>query len=94
MAMARKTNKARFPGRNARSYRRLNTRIIRVGGEYLAAVIDGDRVRWQDSYRTYLEAATEAGFYHLYEAAKDWCEAKFGECLSVEFQNNDVYVEY
>jgi hypothetical protein len=94
MAAKGKTNRARFPGRNTRSYRRLKTQIIRIGGEYLAAVLDGQQVRWQGSYRTWLDAATEAAFNRLNEAAIDWCTEKFGQCLSVEFQNNDVYVEY
>jgi hypothetical protein len=86
--------KARFPGRNTRAYRKFTTRIIHVGNEYLAAVLDRQQIRWQGSYLTYLEAATEAAFNRMNEAAKDWCKAKFGECYSVEFRGDSIYVEY
>lgn len=85
---------ARFPGRNARAYRRLRTQIRRVRGEYLAAVLEGEQVRWQDSYRTYRDAVSEAALNRLYESAKDWCKEKFGQCYSVAFRNGKVYVEY
>jgi CTP synthase (UTP-ammonia lyase) len=86
--------KARFPGRNARAYRRLRTQIRRLGNEYLVAVLDGQQVRWQDSYKSYHKAVKNAAMERLNIAAMDWCKAKFGECYCVEFRGTNIFVEY